>query len=280
MTIVYLLLSLYDYCFYGYFVVIILIIVLPDSTATDLDQHLSNLVGTPPSSQMTHQNILATGNNGTNQTSISSTANGTNGLLVGVARYQANSSNEYNNVHSSQNGPRSLSDSSQTDSPVQDDLLTTNTPNLGSSGGNQNFSGIVVNQSQNSYGNGGSSCNGSIYPVLPASLLYSQLYTAANQSHSFHAHSLQTHSGQNSVHGELQSVMDHITTSGSNRHQQNLMGVTGHTDLSLVGSCGSNIRVGNGGDDNGSNRQVVQSLVQRGQQQGQNDNGNSVWRPY
>lgn len=242
--------------------------MLPDSTATDLDQHLSNLVGTPPSSQMTHQNILT----GTSQTtSISSTANGTNGILV--SRYQTNSSqNEYNNVHSSQNGPRSLSDSSQTDSPVQDDLLTTNTPNLGSST-NQNFSGITVNQSQNSYNSpGATSCNGSLYPVLPASLLYSQLYTAANQSHSFH--SLQT--SQNSVHGELQTVMDHISTTGNGvgRHQQNLMG-TGHTDLSLVGgSCGTNAR-GNGDDTN--NRQV--SLVPRGQQ-AQNDNGNSVWRPY
>lgn len=261
--------------------------MLPDSTANDLDQHLSNLVGTPPTSQMTHQSLLTGGTVGSNggvgnQTSISTTgANGTNGLIA--SRYHSNSSNNDYNVHSSQNGPRSLSDSSQTDSPVQDDLLTTNTPNLGSSG-NQNFPGIVVNQSQSSYGSSGTgTCNGSLYPVLPASLLYSQLYTAANQSHNFHSssHSLQTHSSQNSVH-ELQTVMDHITTSGTGggigigRHQQNLMGV-GHTDLSLVGNCATNARSGE--ESNASIRQV--GLGQRGQQQGgQSDNGNSVWRPY
>lgn len=263
--------------------------MLPDSTANDLDQHLSNLVGTPPTSQMTHQSLLTGGTNGGvgNQTSISTTgANGTNGLIA--SRYHSNSTNNDYNVHSSQNGPRSLSDSSQTDSPVQDDLLTTNTPNLGSSG-NQNFPGIVVNQSQSSYGSGAGTgtCNGSLYPVLPASLLYSQLYTAANQSHNFHSsHSLQTHSSQNSVH-ELQTVMDHITTSGAvvggggggigiGRHQQNLMGI-GHTDLSLVGNCATNARSGE--ESNASIRQV--GLGQRGQQQGgQSDNGNSVWRPY
>lgn len=250
-------------------------VVLPDSTATDLDQHLSNLVGTPPSSQMPHQNLIA--GTTTQTTPIPTTpSNGSNGLNLNT-RYQSNNSaNDYTNVHSSQNGPRSLSDSSQTDSPVQDDLLTTNTPNLGSTG-NQNFSGIVVNQSQNSYGTSGASgCNGSLYPVLPASLLYSQLYTAANQTHTFH--SLQ--SSQNSVHGELQTVMDHISTTGvvgnsGGRHQQNLMGA-GHTDLSLVGgNCGANAR-GNG--EEGGNRQVA--LGQRGQPHGPNDNGNSVWRPY
>lgn len=236
-------------------------IVLPDSTATDLDQHLSNLVGTPPATQMPHQNLIT----GTSQTnSISTTANGTNGLLV--SRYQSNS--EYTNVHSTQNGSRSLSDSSQTESPVQDDLLTSNTPNLGNTN-NQNFLGTV--QSQNSYSSGPSGCNGSIYPVLPASLLYTQLYTAANQTHSFH--SLQT--TQNSMHGELQSVMDHISTTGNTgRHHQNLM-PTGHTDLSLVNaSCGGNAR----GNPDDTNRQV--GLVQRGQQPVQTDNGNSVWRPY
>lgn len=234
--------------------------MLPDSTANDLDQQLSNLVGTPPSTQMAHQNM---------GTPISSTPNVSNGILV--SRYQ---NSDYNNVHSSQNGPRSLSDSSQTDSPVQDDLLTTNTPNLGNSA-NQNFSGIIVNQSQNPYENTTSGCNGSLYPVLPASLLYSQLYTAANQSHSFH--SLQ--STQNSVHGELQTVMDHITTSGNtgSRHPHNLIN-TGNTDLTLVGgSCGANNR---GNVDEVVNRQS--SLIPgsiRGPQT-QSDNGNSVWRPY
>lgn len=241
--------------------------MLPDSTATDLDQHLSNLVGSTPTAQMTHPSLLT----GSAQTTISSSVNGTNGIHI--PRYLSNSNSEYG-VHTSQNGPRSLSDSSQAESPVQDDLLSSNTPNLGST--NQNFTGIVVNQStpQNGYGANTASCNGSLYPVLPASLLYSQLYTAANQSHSFHSHSLQTHSSQNSaVHGELQTVMEHISTVGG--RQQNLM--AGTTDLAHVSNCGSSARAS--GDESVNNRQVAMA-VQRTPHHNPSDNGNSVWRPY
>lgn len=71
-----------------------------------------------------------------------------------------------------------------------------------------------------STGNNGGNCNGSsLYPVLPASLLYSQLYSAANQSHhSFHGHGGHNVTGHNPnsvVNGELQSVMDQITTSAA-----------------------------------------------------------------
>lgn len=245
--------------------------MLPDSTANDLDQHLSNLVNATPTAQMTHPSL--------SQTSLT---NGSNGLHV--PRYLAtNTTNEYN-LHTSNNGPRSLSDSSQAESPVQDDLLTSNTPNLGgngptganggNSGGNsaggavagaitnQNFSGLGVNQSHNSYTSSSTGCNGSLYPVLPASLLYSQLYTAANQTHGFH-------SSQNSV-GELQTVMEHISTA-TGRQQQNLM--AGGTDLSgHVGNCGSSARAG---DVEVANRQMT---VQRAPHH--TDNGNSVWRPY
>lgn len=242
--------------------------MLPDSTATDLDQHLSSLVGTPPATQMTHQ---MTGSQGT-----LATVNPSNGILV--SRYNPNP-NDYN-LHSSQNGPRSLSDSSQAESPVQDDLLTSNTPNLGGNV-NQNF-GIGINQNQNSYGNGSNSCNGSIYPVLPASLLYTQLYTAANQTHSFHSHSLQTHSSQNSLmHGELQSVMDHIVTQGGTggnngrQHQQHLM--AGNTDLSLIGNCGTAAR-----NEENANRQlnINGQRVPQQQQQPPPGGDNGVWRPY
>lgn len=252
--------------------------MLPDSTATDLDQHLSSLVGTPPATQMGHQTLIGTGSQG--PITGSNSSNG--GLLV--TRYNQNP-NEYN-LHSSQNGPRSLSDSTQSESPVQDDLLTSNTPNLGGNG-NQNFSTIGINQNQNSYGNdmknsyGSNNCNGSIYPVLPASLLYTQLYTAANQTHSFHSHSLQSHSSQNTLmHGELQSVMDIVTqgnTSNNGRqHQQHLM--AGNTDLSLISNCGSAAR-------SEENRQINLNGVPRvPQQPGQppqgGENGNSVWRPY
>lgn len=264
--------------------------MLPDSTATDLDQHLSNLVGTPPATaQMNHQALMNNtgtvgannnGGGGGNHDSISSNGAAVNGIVVG--RYNQNQgANDYN-LHTSQNGPRSLSDSSQAESPVQDDLLSTNTPNLGGNNGsnNHNF------QNQNSYGgNGSNGCNGSIYPVLPASLLYTQLYTAANQSHGFHSHSLQSHSSQNSLmHGELQSVMDHIVTGtgshgggggGGRQHHQQLM--AGNTDLSLIGNCGTAARVA---DESVSNRQLLNGP--RGQQpQHAPPHGESgVWRPY
>jgi runt-related transcription factor len=295
--------------------------VLPDSTATDLDQHLSSLVGgSPTGTQMNnHQSILTGTNGGANVTQsggtnsgsvpIGSTNIGTNGIPI--PRYHGTAS-DYALHSSNLNGPRSLSDSSQAESPVQDDLLTSNTPNLGGSNGgssggsngliNQNFSQLVVNQSQNSYSSSsGGGCNGSIYPVLPASLLYSQLYTAANQSHGFHSHALQSHASPNSMmHGELQSVMDHIATSGgiptggggnnnnnnnNNRqnhhhhhHHQHIM--SAHTDLNLIGNCGAAAR---GEEGVVANVRGVPLNGQRGQQQvqqGANDNGNSVWRPY
>lgn len=225
--------------------------MLPDSTANDLDQHLSNLVGASPATQMTHPSLA--------QSSIATAVNGSNGIHV--PRYLA--TNTDYNLHTSNNGPRSLSDSSQAESPVQDDLLTSNTPNLGGVGVNQNFTAIAGNQAQNAYSTGSASCNGSLYPVLPASLLYTQLYTAANQSHGFHSHASQN------VHGELQSVMEHINTA-TGRQQQSLM--AGGTDLSHVGNCASSARAG---DDAANNRQMG---VQRAPHH--SDNGNSVWRPY
>lgn len=248
--------------------------VLPDSTATDLDQHLSSLVGTPPTAaQMSHQSLMNnSGSVGVGNHTSANTSNGNTNNLI--ARYNQNQGNNDYNLHSSHNGPRSLSDSSQAESPVQDDLLTSNTPNLG--GANQNFG---INQNQNSYGNGGNGCNGSIYPVLPASLLYTQLYTAANQSHSFHSHSLQSHSSQNSLmHGELQSVMDHIVT-GTGSHggrQQHHQLMAGNTDLSLIGNCGTAARVA---DENAS-RQLIGPRGQQPQHAPPGADNAAVWRPY
>ncbi|XP_035779149.1 uncharacterized transmembrane protein DDB_G0289901-like isoform X2 [Anopheles albimanus] len=275
--------------------------MLPDSTAADLDQHLSSLVGVTQqaTNHMVQANLM--GGNAGNSNSVGSgggTGGGggggsgggggggggggnhggnngltshipthlSNGLIVPrYAQTTASSSNSHPDAYgltSSQSGPRSLSDSSQAESPVQDDLLSSNTPNLGgsgpssttgagaggggaSSGGSvgsgggtsagsgsggtggggggggggaghhQNFTSIVMNQSNGGGGsNGGSaaataaaaagsnyggsngtgSCNGSpLYPVLPASLLYSQLYTAANQSVGGFGHSAVNH---------------------------------------------------------------------------------------
>ncbi|XP_062536869.1 uncharacterized protein LOC134205554 isoform X2 [Armigeres subalbatus] len=265
--------------------------MLPDSTAADLDQHLSSLVGTQQTAQMTHPSLMAangssnTPGNGTNggvtsQANTITTTNGSNGLLV--PRYQSNSSNNDYTLHTSQSGPRSLSDSSQAESPVQEDLLSSNTPNLGGAA-NQNFSSLVVNQSQSNYGTSGGSCNGSLYPVLPASLLYSQLYTAANQTHGFHNHPLQNShatSQNSSMHaGELQSVMDHLTSSTANggRQHPNLMANNPHTDLSLIGNCGAMAR---GALDEPGARALAGGRGVPPQGQVQSENGNSVWRPY
>lgn len=250
--------------------------MLPDSTANDLDQHLSNLVGSSPTGQMSSSHGSLT------QTAL----NGSNGIHV--PRYLA-TNNDYN-LHASNNGPRSLSDSSQAESPVQDDLLTSNTPNLGGNGnGNTTTSNLVtnnansavgnnhnfigVNQTQNSYGSSNSGpssgCNSSsLYPVLPASLLYSQLYTAANQTHGFHSHAAQN----SMVHGELQSVMEHITTA-SGRQQQ--MAMIGGTDLTHIGNCGSSARAGEDAVNNAARQMSIQRAPHH-----HTDNGNSVWRPY
>lgn len=209
---------------------------------------------------MAHPSLLTNGS----QTSISSSNGGgggatgnTNGLLTPRHQYSNSSSHEY--IQSSQNGgPRSLSDSSQAESPVQDDLLSSNTPTLGGT--------LNQFQNQNSYGSPTSGCNGSIYPVLPASILYSQLYSAANQGHNFHAHGLS--GGQNSVHGELQTVMDHLATTGAAGRQNHQL-MAGHTDLTIIGNCGSAAR---GGAD-----EVARQF--KGQP-GPAENGNSVWRPY
>ncbi|EDW25720.1 GL15962, partial [Drosophila persimilis] len=75
-------------------------------------------------------------------------------------RYHTNASNDYN-VHSSQNGPRSLSDSSQAESPVQEDLLSTNTPNLGSGtgGGGGTANGGAANGGAGAAGGGAGSAS-------------------------------------------------------------------------------------------------------------------------
>lgn len=198
--------------------------VLPDTTGVDLDQQLSGLVGSSPSH---HGSLLPRYNNNTDYTLST--------------------------------GPRSLSDnSSQPESPVQDDLLTSNTTtNIGHNHSNSNFS--LMSTQNASYGS--SNCNNSLYPVLPASLLYSQLYTAANQSHNFHPlHSNSIHSTQNH-HNELQTMMDQISSTTNHRqgHGQDLLG---GNSCAAAAARGEDGRV---------------SLGQRGNPQ---PDSNTVWRPY
>ncbi|KAI4456490.1 runt related [Holotrichia oblita] len=207
--------------------------LLPDTTSTDLDQHLG-LVST-----QTHSNH--------SQSSSHSAS-----LLV--PRYSSN------HTDFSLSGPRSLSDnSSAAESPVQDDLLTQSS--LGVNHVNNTNFPLHQNMTPTTYSS--SNCNNSLYPVLPASLLYSQLYSAANQSHNFH--SLHSHSSQGH-HNDLQTVMDQLST--SNQRQMN-----GTTDLLLTnnGSCAA-----------AAQRQDDHSrgLSNNGTQRGPAQNTDAVWRPY
>lgn len=231
----------------GFFVMCLLrSAVLPDTTATDLDQHLG----------------LVTTQNHTNHTQSGHASS----LLV--PRYP--SGNHTGDFAIS--GPRSLSDnSSAAESPVQDDLLTGQT-SLGTNhvGNNSNFSLMPTHQNSavptSSYAS--SNCNNSLYPVLPASLLYSQLYSAANQTHNFH--SLHSHTTQAHHNADLQSVMDQLST--SNTRQMN-----GGSDLLLTNSVTSCAAAASRQDENAHAR----GLTNNGGQRGPAQNSDAVvWRPY
>lgn len=223
------------------------ILVLPDTTATDLDQHLG-LVGTQ------------------NHTNHSQTTGHTSSLLV--PRYPtANHSGDF-----ALSGPRSLSDnSSAAESPVQDDLLSSQT-SLGSShvGNNANFPLMPSHQNTtvptSSYA--GANCNNSLYPVLPASLLYSQLYSAANQSHNFH--SLHSHSAQ-AHHNDLQTVMDQLSTTNTARQ------MNGGSDLLLSNNVTSCAAAASRQDENAHARALTNNVGPRGPAQ---NSDAVVWRPY
>ncbi|XP_031354461.1 runt-related transcription factor 3 isoform X1 [Photinus pyralis] len=206
--------------------------ILPDTTATDLDQHLGLM------SSQTHTNH---------------TQGGTHPSSLLVPRYTSNHS-EF-----ALSGPRSLSDnSSAAESPVQDELINSQ----GTHVNNANFP-LHQNMTPTSYSS--ANCNNSLYPVLPASLLYSQLYSAANQTHNFH--SLHSHTAQGH-HNDLQSVMDHLST--SNQRQMN-----GTTDLLLS----NNVTCANAASrqDDAHSR----ALTSNGGQRGPGQSGDvAVWRPY
>ncbi|GJQ73600.1 hypothetical protein Trydic_g13944 [Trypoxylus dichotomus] len=207
--------------------------LLPDTTSTDLDQHLGLV------SSQAHSNH---------------SQNSSHSASLLVPRYSSN------HADFSLSGPRSLSDnSSAAESPVQEDLLTQSS--LGVNHVNNTNFPLHQNMTPTTYS--GSNCNNSLYPVLPASLLYSQLYSAANQSHNFH--SLHTHSSQGH-HNDLQTVMDQLST--SNQRQMN-----GTTDLLLTnnGSCAA---AAQRQDDHG------RGLSSNGSQRGPAQNTDAVWRPY
>ncbi|XP_066250555.1 uncharacterized protein RunxA isoform X1 [Euwallacea similis] len=212
--------------------------LLPDASATDIDQHLGLM----------------------SQTHTNHAQGATHASSLLVPRYSST------HTDFSLSGPRSLSDnSSAADSPVQDDLLGSQTTlgvnHINNSSTTTNFP-LHQNMSQAAYPT--SNCNNSIYPVLPG-LLYSQLYSAANhQPHNFH--SLHSHHTAQ-PHNDLQSVMDHLSTN-TNPRQMN-----GTSDLLLnSGTCAAAAQR----QDDAHNR-VMNSNGPRGPGQ----NGDAVvWRPY
>lgn len=158
-------------------------IVLPDTGGTtgsssgvngDLEQQLSGLV----TSQHHHNNQI-----NQHQSERASSGSSNSGLLV--PRYTAANSDFSN---------RSVSDSSAGESPVGDDLLGNATPTNGFC----------------SSGSYPSSYLGT--PVLPASLLYSQLYNAANQNQFHHLHHHHHHHHGGNEQADLQTVMEHLNT--------------------------------------------------------------------
>lgn len=211
--------------------------VLPDSSATDLDQHLGLV------SAQAHTNH-------------SQTSTHHSSLLV--PRYSSN------HPDYGLSGPRSLSDNSSTaESPVQDDVINSQSALSANHANNTNFP-LHQNMTPTTYTS--SNCTNSIYPVLPASLLYSQLYSAANQTHNFHSlhsHTAQTH------HNDLQSVMDQLST--SNQRQVNGGGGS-ELLLSNSGNCASaTVRQ----DD-----AHARGLSNNGAQRGAAQTDTAVWRPY
>ncbi|XP_049817524.1 runt-related transcription factor 2 isoform X2 [Aethina tumida] len=212
--------------------------LIPDASATDLDQHLG----------------LVTSQNHTTNHSL----NPAHSSSLLVPRYSSNHTTDF-----AISGPRSLSDnSSAAESPVQDDLLTPQTaPGVNHVNNTTNFN-LHQNMPQSSYSSG--NCNNSIYPVLPG-LLYSQLYSAANQSHNFH--SLHTHHSSQTHHNDIQTVMDHL--SSSNQRQMN-----GSTDLLLSnnGTCAAAANRQDDGHTRGLSTQGPRGPAQNGDA--------VVWRPY
>lgn len=190
------------------------------------------------------------------QTHTNHSQSATHASSLLVPRYSSNHSDF------SLSGPRSLSDnSSAAESPVQDDLLSQSS--LGVNHVNNSNFQLHQNMTPTSYASG--NCNNSLYPVLPASLLYSQLYSAANQSHNFH--SFASHASQGH-HNDLQSVMDQLST--SNQRQMN-----GSTDLLLSnnGTCAAAAAR----QDDAHARALTSNGVQRGPAQSSDA---VVWRPY
>ncbi|XP_034239934.1 runt-related transcription factor 1-like isoform X2 [Thrips palmi] len=194
--------------------------ILPESTggvASDLEQQLGLVTSPAPNNLGTlhHNNNIPNNNN--NTTTNNNNNNNTGAAVSPLGR--ASSPLKYPD-YGFTSGPRSLSDSSQAESPLSEEILPSiGAPNSGLANGLNGLhqagaagAGAGAGAAPNSMVMGGhhqagATCNGSasnLYlgaPVLPAAsaILYSQLYSAASghhqNSHQFHHHLHHHHHG-------------------------------------------------------------------------------------
>nr|CAD7448631.1 unnamed protein product [Timema bartmani] len=295
--------------------------VLPDTTGSsgvgELDQHLGGLVAQHATTNNHHHTATNHhhANNGTNnhhQERVGSSGSSASAGLL-VPRYPVAA--DFNPL----GGPRSLSDSSAGESPVgSEDILPSGiAPSNPLAGHHLGSGGITTNGTSNSFSSlmsshhlnhhnqtsasyGGTSSNAAgLYlgtPVLPASLLYSQLYSAASNHqnhHQFHhLHHHHHHHSANTSGQDLQSAMEHIagnngvSSNGGGQLQRSAV-----SDLLGVGSCTSvvsstnavatlpNRGTGGGLSDDEPQQQRLGNNVQQQRPHTTTDN-NAVWRPY
>ncbi|XP_033611074.1 uncharacterized PE-PGRS family protein PE_PGRS10 isoform X2 [Cryptotermes secundus] len=298
---------------------------------TDLDQHLGTLV-VPHGGNSHHQTGTAnntTHHGATNNThnhhqervisSASSNVTSGGGLLVPRYPGVGSSSVTVSTTDFGLGGPRSLSDSSAGESPVgSEEILPTvgvggNSlvgHHLSSGGGSAgaggvactngtSFSSLMSGHHHNQQSYGGGSTNPSpagLYlstPVLPASLLYSQLYSAASSHQNHQFHHLHHHHHHHAATASTQDIMDH-TNAASGLGQRStvseiLLGgggaTTGSCVAAVTSSAGAVVPGGRGasGLSDDEHQTAAQQVVVGAQQQPRSHStadSTAVWRPY
>ncbi|KAJ9573924.1 hypothetical protein L9F63_008697, partial [Diploptera punctata] len=231
--------------------------LLPDTTGTgagagvpgtDLDQHLGALV---------------TPHNSHHQTAGSSNATSGGGLLVPRYPGVGSASVTVSTTDFGLGGPRSLSDSSAGESPVGSEEIL---PTVGAGGvtgtNGTSFSSLMSghHHNQQGYGSGSTNAAAGLYlstPVLPASLLYSQLYSAASSHQNHQFHHLHHHHHHHAATASTQDLMDHTNSVSS---------ATALGQRSSVQQV-SELLLGGGGPTTDDEQQSAQQVVVGAQQQ-------------
>ncbi|XP_063243242.1 protein bunched, class 2/F/G isoform-like [Bacillus rossius redtenbacheri] len=257
--------------------------ILPDNTvssgvASELDQHLGGLVTQHAASTTGHHHQASNNHSGAHpqERGGSSGSAASAGLLV--PRYPTSVSADFAALA----GPRSLSDSSAGESPVgSEDILPSGgggqlgATNAAAAAASNSFSSLVSGHHNQASAASYASSSSNLYlgaPVLPASLLYSQLYSAASSHQNHHQfHHLHHHHHHNSAAGQdLHSAME--TNHG--QLQRSMV-----SDL-LGGSC-ANLPARGGALSASDDEQHTQRLGNSVQQRVHTTTDNTaVWRPY